>query len=180
MRPRRTLRHVAIVTLLSLILSPAGLLGGAPLGALPQGTAAAKPAAQPTAKPAAAKPASAAAPAMATLDGGWPRAYTTPSGATFSIHQPQVASWANQKLMTFYAAVSYIGQAGDKPALGTIKAEADTKVSVNERLVDFSVLRISRDQLSVARQAADPGDRGGSQQQHPAAGPRHRARSRAR
>ena len=45
--------------------------------------------------------------------------------------------------MTFYAAVSYSAKPGDKPALGTIKAEADTKVSVNERLVDFSVLRIS-------------------------------------
>lgn len=141
MRPRSTREHIAIVTLLSLILSPAGLLGGAPFGALTQGTTAAKPAAQPTAKPAAAKPA--AAPAMATLDGGWPRAYTTPSGATFSIYQPQVSSWANQKVMTFYAAVSYSAKPGDKPALGTMKAEADTQVSVSERLVDFSVLRIS-------------------------------------
>jgi hypothetical protein len=122
-----------------LILSPAGLLGGAPFGALSatQGTPAAKPAA---AKPATAKPAPAA---PATLDGGWPRLHTTPSGAAFSIFQPQVASWENQKRMTFYAAVSYTAKQGDKPALGTIKAEADTQVSVSERLVDFSVLRIA-------------------------------------
>ena len=143
MRPGRSMKHLAIVTLLSVVLSPAGLIGRAPFVALTQGATAAKPAAAPAAQPAAAKPASAAAPAMATLDGGWPRPFTTASGATFMIHQPQVASWANQKLMTFYAAVSYTAKPGDKPALGTIKAEADTKVSVTERLVDFSVLRIA-------------------------------------
>jgi len=143
MQPRSNQKPIAIATLLSLILSPAGLLGGAPFGALSatQGTTAAKPAAAPAVKPAAAKPASTTAPA--TLDGGWPRLYTTPSGATFSIHQPQVSSWANQRLMTFYAAVSYTAKQGDKSALGTIKAEADTQVSVSERLVDFSVVRIT-------------------------------------
>ena len=124
-------------------MSPAGLLGGAPVENPTQATPAAKPTAAPAAKPATAKPAAAATPAVATLDGGWPRPYTTPSGATFNIHQPQVASWANQKLMTFYAAVSYAAKPGDKPALGTIKAESDTKVSVSERLVDFSVLRVT-------------------------------------
>ena len=38
---------------------------------------------------AAAKPATAAAP----VDGGWPRASTTPSGAGLVVYRPQVASW---------------------------------------------------------------------------------------
>ncbi len=44
--------------------------------------------------------------------------------------------------MTAYSAVSYTAKAGEKPALGTVKVEADTKVSVTERLVNFSVIRI--------------------------------------
>ena len=134
-------RRTAIVTLWSLLLSPGGLVGGPSstiLTAAGQGTTAAKPAAAP-----AAKPAPAAAPAAPTIDGEWPRRFTTPSGAAFSVYQPQVASWENQKRMTFYSAASYTAKPGDKPALGTIKAEADTKVSVAERLVDFSVLRIT-------------------------------------
>ena len=149
-----TRRRMAIVTLWSLLLSPAGLAPGALstiLSAAGQGTTAAKPA-PPTAKPApatvkpaqtAAKPAAAAAPAAPVLDGGWPRQFTTESGAAFTLYQPQVASWEDQKRMTAYAAASYTAKAGDKPALGTIKAEVDTKVSVTERLVDFSVVRVT-------------------------------------
>ena len=36
-----------------------------------------------------------------------------------------------------FSAVSHRTTAGDKPALGTIKLEADTQVSVTERLVNF-------------------------------------------
>ena len=150
-----TRRRTAIVTLCSLLLSPAGLVPGAPAAALTaaagQGTTTAKPAAAPVAKPAqtpakpaptTAKPATAAA-APAAPDGEWPRRFTTASGAAVTLHQPQVASWENQKLITFYAAASYSAKEGDKPALGTIKAEADTKVSVPERLVDFSIVRVT-------------------------------------
>jgi len=134
-------RRTAIVTLWSLLLSPGGLRVGAsfpvPNTAPGQGTTTAKPAAP------AAQPVPAAAPAAPTLDGEWPRRFTTPSGAAFTLYQPQVASWENQKRMTFYAAASYMARPDDKPALGTIKAEAETKVSVTERLVDFSILRIT-------------------------------------
>ena len=135
-------RRTAIVTLWSLLLSPGGLVGGpsvATLTAAPgQATTAAKPAPAPSRQPE-----SPTAPAGPTVDGEWPRRFTTPSGAAFSVFQPQVASWENQKHMTFYSAASYTAKAGDKPALGTIKAEADTKVSVNERLVEFAVLKIT-------------------------------------
>ncbi len=155
MRPSQqtTRRRSALVMLWALLLSPAGLPGAAwltVLAATPgQTTPAAKPAAVATAKPTA-KPAPAAA--SAAPDGVWPRRFTTPTGAAFTLYQPQVASWDDQKHMTFYAAASYTAKAGDKPALGTIKAEAETKVSVTERLVDFSVLRITESNFPTLAQ----------------------------
>jgi hypothetical protein len=44
--------------------------------------------------------------------------------------------------MVAYSAVSYRAKSGEKPALGTIKVEADTKVSVSERLVRFQNFKI--------------------------------------
>jgi hypothetical protein len=97
-----------------------------------------------TAKPAAAKPAATASPASTRpIDGGWPRSYTTNSGAALVLYQPQVATWDQQKLMTAYAAASYTPAGAPKPALGTFQIEADTNVSVSERLVDFSKYRIN-------------------------------------
>ena len=139
-------RRTAIVTLWSLLLSPGGLVGGSSLATLTaapgQATTAAKPAPAPSASQPRKSPA--AAPArdrrsMASGRGG-SRRRAAPRSA---LYQPQVASWENQKHMTFYSAASYTAKAGDKPALGTIKAEADTKVSVTERLVEFSVLKIT-------------------------------------
>jgi hypothetical protein len=93
-----------------------------------------------------AKPAASAQQAAASsagpVDGGWPRAYTTNSGAALVLYQPQVSSWANQKVMTAYAAASYTPKGAAKPALGTLQIEADTVVSVSERLVDFSKYRV--------------------------------------
>jgi hypothetical protein len=77
-----------------------------------------------------------------SVDGGWPRTYTAASGANLVLYQPQVASWDNQTVMTLYAAVAYT-PVGGKRELGTIKTVADTKVSVDERLVDYSSLRIT-------------------------------------
>ena len=74
-----------------------------------------------------------AAAAAPTVDGEWPRRFTTPSGAAVTLYQPQVASWQDQKHLVLFRA-SYTAKAGEKPALGTIKAEAETKVSVAERL----------------------------------------------
>jgi hypothetical protein len=59
------------------------------------------------------------------------------------LYQPQVASWDNQKHMVALAAVSYVEKAGKKPVMGTIKVESDTAVSLEQRLVKFSTLKIT-------------------------------------
>jgi hypothetical protein len=87
----------------------------------------------------AAKPAAAAAPP----DGGWPRAYTTASGASLVLYQPQVSAWTEQKHIAAYLAVSYTPKGAAKPALGSVKVESDTSVAIDERLVSFSQLKIA-------------------------------------
>ena len=108
---------------------------------LPSTTAAQKPAAAATtAKPAAASPAAAQAP---PVDGGWPRAYQTPAGTKVVVYQPQVAEWRTQKHMVAYAAVGVESPGAQKPALGSIKVEADTKVALDSRLVSFSDMAVT-------------------------------------
>src|SRR5262249_4302836 len=93
----------------------------------------------------------------APIDGGWPRFYTTPSGAQVVLYEPQVASWDDQKHIVMYSAVAYTPKDQRGTALGTIRVEADTKVAPAERLVNFSDLRItsanfptlSREQLTA-------------------------------
>ena len=95
-----------------------------------------------------ARPAAPAAPPRPPLrrrspiDGGWPRIYDLPSGGTILVYQPQVASWDRQAHLVAFSAVSQRAKAGDKPAIGTIKLEADTKVSTSERLVSFQKMKI--------------------------------------
>jgi hypothetical protein len=108
-----------------------------------QAPSTAKPASA-TAKPTAPAPPAArgqAAPTPTTAaepDKGWPRLYTTPEGVA-TVYQPQVSSWSNdQKHMVAWAAVSYQPNGQGQPAFGTMKIEADTRVSVENRLVSFS------------------------------------------
>jgi hypothetical protein len=77
-------------------------------------------------------------------DSPWPRRYQTPDSSIVVVYQPQIATWENQKRMTMYAAVSYTAKSSTMPLLGTIMVEADTRVSVANRLVDFSKLTISQ------------------------------------
>src|SRR3954470_14407677 len=113
----RTPKPVALVTLLSFMTA-----AGAPLaGQQPAKTAApAKPAASATAAWGA---------TTTSIDGGWPRAYATGSGASVVLYQPQVSDWVQQKHITGYAAVAYTAKGAAKPALGTIRIEADTDVA---------------------------------------------------
>jgi hypothetical protein len=100
------------------------------------------PAPAPTAKPAGAatsKPAAAPAP----VDGGWPRVYSLSNGGSILVYQPQVSSWANQKSLVAFSAVSYRDAAAAKPVLGTIRIEADTNVAISERLVNFHKMKIA-------------------------------------
>ena len=92
------------------------------------------------------KPAPASAtsrPPDPTVDGGWPRAYVTATSAELLIYQPQIATWDAGKHMVAYAAVGFQPQKGNKPSLGTVRIEADTVVSVDDRLVRFSPLKIT-------------------------------------
>ena len=54
----------------------------------------------------------------------------------------QIASWAKQADMVAFSAVSYRSKAGEKPALGTIQLESKTKVSLEDRLVSFTPMKI--------------------------------------
>ena len=147
---QRTLhrRVVAMLAALALLLQP---LAHVTVSTSPQ--AKPLPATTPPAKPTttkapAAKPASAAATPAAPTDGGWPREYSLASGGGLLLYQPQVSSWAQQRQMVAFSAVSYRPTAADKPVLGTIKVEADTSVSVADRLVNFSRMRITEANFS--------------------------------
>jgi len=59
------------------------------------------------------------------------------------MYQPQVASWEGQKHLVALSAVSFIAKDQQKPALGTVKIEADTSVSLERSLVKFTSLRFS-------------------------------------
>src|SRR5436190_5839916 len=118
--------RVAVVLVVALV--------GSPLAPLVQAQA---PAAVPAAAPAGAK-----APAAQAPDGGWPRSYTTASGAALIMYQPQITSWASQKQLVAYAAMSYTPKGGKKE-LGTAKVEANTSVALDERLVNFSDFRLT-------------------------------------
>jgi hypothetical protein len=137
-------RIVATVAALSLLVQPTAPLMAA---AAPQGQTAKPPATTGTAKPPAttggAKPAPAVAAEPAPVDGGWPRSYMLPSGGGMIVYQPQVASWENQAHLVAFSAVSHTSKGGDKPALGTIKIEADTSVALTERLVSFQRMKIT-------------------------------------
>lgn len=126
-----TAQHIAVVTACNLILTPV-----IPLGA--QGTKA-----QPSPAARSSQAQSTPAPAGTSPDGNWPRDYTTASGGAVRIYQPQISSWKDQRHMVAYSAVSYSAKGSDKPALGTVKIEADTSASLAERLVNFTHFRIA-------------------------------------
>ena len=120
MRTRGSNRRAAVVmvALLALLIAPGGVLA-------PWMQAAAQTASAPAAP-----------------DGDWPRRYTAPDGAVIVMYEPQIATWQNRKLMTLHAALSHTPKGSDQALLGTVIIEADTRVSVAERLVDFSSFRI--------------------------------------
>jgi len=126
--------RIALVTALSLVASPmTPLMAGQ--------TPPAKPTTQPT-KPAA-KASATSASSSVTTDGGWPRSFTTASGAQLVLYQPQIASWENQKKLVAYVAASYTATGASKAAIGTLKVEADTSVSVDTRLVNLGGYKIA-------------------------------------
>jgi hypothetical protein len=101
-----------------------------------------------TAKPAA-KPAATAAPAAAAAAPGWPRVYGDTAGQLV-IYEPQISEWRDQKKITLLAAVGYTPAGATKPLLGTITADADTRVAVDERLVSFSTFTLTQTHFATA------------------------------
>jgi hypothetical protein len=100
---------------------------------------------KPKPAPAQAKPgapqapaATATPPAGTNADTGWPRTITLNHG-TAVWYQPQVQSWTNQKQILAWSAVSYTPTGAKEPALGTIKIEGPTSVSVDERVVSLDM-----------------------------------------
>jgi hypothetical protein len=147
-----------VACLLSLALAaPQGALAGAQ----------AKPAAQ--AKPVPQAPAAASATAVGppvgtNADTGWPRTVALKTG-TVVWYQPQVESWADQRHIVAWSAVSYLPTGASQPALGTIKIEGPTSVSVDEqvvrmdlRITEYSFKTLSPDQVKslVAEVEARP------------------------
>ena len=133
-------RTAAIVAALSLFLQPLAPMITAQSQTTAPAQTAPKPATQPA--PSSSPPAASAANA-APIDGGWPRAYQLPSGSDFLLYQPQISTWEKQKHLVAFSAVSYRDKAANsKPALGTIKLEADTQVALDDRLVNFQNMKI--------------------------------------
>ncbi len=133
---------VALVVAVCVALPPAAPLLAEPQAAGAPGGPAGPPATlAPASARAASSPAEGTVPAPA--DGGWPRAYETPSGGRILVYQPQIANWDEQKHMSAYAAVSYEANGATKPALGSVRVEADTAVAVDARLVSFRPLQIT-------------------------------------
>jgi hypothetical protein len=77
------------------------------------------------------------------VDGGWPLGFETATKARVVIYQPQIASWKDQKYMVAYAAAGYEAPGSARPVLGTFKVEAATSVSLEERLVKFSPVKLT-------------------------------------
>ena len=158
MRPHPVRRRAALLAVASMLTSPVTPLiqaqtpapapkAGAPAPAkptpTPTSTAPAGGSTTRVAQTPVAVPGSAPLATAAPADGGWPRAYATTSGGKIMVYQPQVAEWTDQKHMVAYAAVSWQARTAEKPSLGSVKLEADTKVSTADRLVKFSTLKIT-------------------------------------
>ncbi len=122
---------------------------------------------QPAPSPKAAAPAKTAAPAKAaaaqtgtppagtSADPGWPRPISLKSG-TVIWYQPQIESWVDQKQIVAWSAVSYQPTGATAPALGTIKIEGPTSVSVEEsvvrmdlRVTEYNFKSLSPDQVKA-------------------------------
>src|SRR6476620_11012350 len=122
---------VALVTSASVLFTPIVPVLRAQTAAAPKSTAA--------------KPAAAASNATgaAAVDGGWPRDFVTATGGALRVFQPQIASWDGQRKMVAYSAVSFIPKGASKQTMGTVKFEGDTSVAVDQRLVNFTEVKVT-------------------------------------
>jgi len=94
-------------------------------------------------------------PPGSNADPGWPRTIQLKTGSAVW-YQPQIESWDNQKKIVAWSAVSYQPTGAKEPALGTIKIEGPTSVSLDERLVrmdlhitEYNFKTLSKDQVKA-------------------------------
>src|SRR6476620_4916933 len=129
---------VALVTSASVLFTPIVPVLRAQTAAAPKSTAA--------------KPAAAASNATgaAAVDGGWPRDFVTSTGGALRVFQPQIASWDGQRKIVALSAVSFIPKGASKQTMGTVKFEGDTSVAVDQRLVNFSNVKVSESSFQNA------------------------------
>lgn len=85
-----------------------------------------------------ADPQAAAKPPATPIDGaqdlGWPRLFEA-EGHEVIVYQPQVDNWTGFDRITFRSAISVGPKGGEGKVFGIIRISADTKVSVEDRLV---------------------------------------------
>ena len=146
MRLRQRSHPAVTVLIVAGLVQPPSTIAALRAQAPPASASTAKAAQPPAAKAptTGAKPAATTTAAPAPIDGGWPRRYTLSNGGHVMVYQPQLSTWDGQRHMVAFSAVSYAASASAKPALGTIKIEADTSVATTERLVSFRALKISQ------------------------------------
>ncbi len=136
--------RIVLAIVVSMLVQPvAPVFAGQAPASTAKPAATQKPATTQTTSTLAGAAAAANAASAALADPGWPRAYQTASGTKFMIYQPQVASWDKQRHLVAYAALSVDTGANQKPALGTVKLEADTSVAMSDRLVNFSNIQLT-------------------------------------
>jgi hypothetical protein len=106
----------------------------------------------PATKPASTKtsaPVPVTPPPGTSADTGWPRTLQLQNGS-LTWFQPQVESWTDRKKMVAWSAVAYTPLTATQAALGTIKIEASTQVSLDENVVslDYKIVEYNFPSLS--------------------------------
>jgi hypothetical protein len=77
-------------------------------------------------------------------DGGWPKIVTSEAGSKILMHQPQIESWQDQKVIDAWSAVEFQAERQKSSDLGVIEILADTSVAMEERLVKLQNIRIKQ------------------------------------
>ena len=72
----------------------------------------------------------------------WPHVYAVSDGEV-AVYRPQVEGWHERRTLSAYAAVAYLPTGAEKSVSGVIRFEADTEISLQERLVHLQRLRVT-------------------------------------
>src|SRR5436190_1007599 len=91
-------------------------------------------------------------PAQLTTDSRFPMVLKLSTGSAL-VYQPQISSWDQQKQVTAWSAVLFERTGTHEQLFGTIKFGADTSVSLQQRMVNLTSVRI--DDVNFDKIAAD-------------------------